>query len=103
MDVVLEGLDTFLFDHLYAALLPAETPGFTPNGTFSSLRELPTDTPYTAAQWEYKPATQYLTFRPRPVAYQSQWVRDDYRRQLLSLFLITWFGPPSAQADDKPG
>jgi lathosterol oxidase len=91
MDVVLEGLDTFLFDYFYATLLPAETPGFTPNGTFTSLREVPTGIPYTTAQWEYKPATQYLNFRPRPAAYQSQWARDDWRRQLLSLYLITWY------------
>lgn len=96
MDIVLEGFDTILFDYFYATFLPIQTPDLAPNGTFSSVRKVPTSTAYTAAQWEYKPATQYLSFTPWPVAYQSQWARDDWRRQLLSLYLITWYvcAPP---------
>ncbi|KAF1967038.1 hypothetical protein BU23DRAFT_592823 [Bimuria novae-zelandiae CBS 107.79] len=91
MDLVLEGFDTFLFDPIYATLLPARTPGLAPNGTFSSMKEVPTAIPYTTQNnWEYQPASQYLSFTPGQSAYMSQWPRDDWRRQLLTLFLITW-------------
>lgn len=92
MDLVLEAFDTFLFDPIYAALLPAKTPSLAPNATFSSVKEVPTNRLYaTQTGWEYKPASQYLTFTPRQSAYMSQWPRDDWRRQLSTLFLITWY------------
>lgn len=92
MDLVLEAFDTFLFDPLYATFLPAKTPGSAPNGTHSSLREVPTAAPYAAqTTWTYEPASQYLSFAPGKHAYMSQWSRDDWRRQLLTLFLITWY------------
>lgn len=97
MDLVLEAFDTFLFDPIYATLLPAQTTGHIPNATLSSVREVPTSASYAAQnKWEYKPASQYLSFRPRESAYMSQWPRDDWRRQLLTLFLITWYvsSPP---------
>lgn len=90
MDIVLEVLDTFLFDPIYATLLPANTPGSAPNATFSSMREVPT-LPPTATTWQYKPASQYLSVEPGKYAYMSQWPRDDWRRQLFSLYLITWY------------
>ncbi|CAI6333444.1 unnamed protein product [Periconia digitata] len=89
MDVVLELCDTYVFDPIYAALLPAQTPSLLPNGTFSSVKEVPTNLPH-ASTWEYRPASQYLSFTPGKAAYMSQWPRDDVRRQFLSLFLITW-------------
>ena len=92
MDLVLEGFDTFLFDPIYATLLPVKTPGLGPNGTLTSLKEVPSAVPYTAQNvWTYKPSSQYLSFTPGQSAYKSQWPRDDWRRQLLTLFLITWY------------
>jgi lathosterol oxidase len=95
MDVVLEGFDTFLFDRLYASIFPA-TPGVTAynafnnvaNATVSSIRETP-----TAYQnnFQYKPASKYLSFQPSSYAYSSSWPRDDVARQAVSLFLITWY------------
>lgn len=93
MDVVLEGLDTYLFDYLYAWALPVQAP-VSPNATLSSIRELPTGTPYQPPQWEFKPSTSYFQFTPGPAAYQSQWPRDYLWRQAFSLFLITWFVVP---------
>ncbi|KAL1608378.1 c-5 sterol desaturase [Paraconiothyrium brasiliense] len=91
MDLVLEGFDSFLFDPIYATLLPAKTPGLSPNATFSSLREVPTAASYAAQNnWQYEPASQYLSFTPGKYAYMSEWARDDWRRQLVTLFLITW-------------
>jgi len=42
MDIVLEAFDTFLFDPIYATLLPANIPALSPNATYSSLKEAPT-------------------------------------------------------------
>jgi hypothetical protein len=92
MDLVLEGFDTFLFDLLYATVLPARTPGLALNGTYSSLREAPTAAPYAAPKtWHYEAASEYLSFPPSKYAYMSEWPRDDWRRQLVTLFLITWY------------
>ncbi|KAF2457076.1 hypothetical protein BDY21DRAFT_304056 [Lineolata rhizophorae] len=84
MDIVLEVADTFLFDRAYAALLPAPYHGpgaaaATANATFSSMRE-----------WEFNPASDYLSFAPGDHAWMSQWDRDNVWRQFVSLYLITW-------------
>ncbi|KAF2733502.1 hypothetical protein EJ04DRAFT_524436 [Polyplosphaeria fusca] len=88
MDVVLEGFDTYLFDYLYAAALPAAAPAFKANATLSSIKEAATH--YVQPTWVYTPASQYLSFQPGKYAYMSQLPRDDWRRQLLTLYLITW-------------
>lgn len=93
MDVVLELADTFLFDPLYATLLPAATHAFTSNATTSSLREEPTAYALPHTTWQYEPSTQFFSVTPSKYAYMSQWPRDDWRRQLLSLYLITWYAP----------
>jgi hypothetical protein len=87
MDIVLELFDTYGFDALYATLLPAKT-GASPNATYSSAREIPTASPPSA--WQWQPASQYLSFQPRDSAWQSSVPRDDWRRQLFTLYLITW-------------
>jgi lathosterol oxidase len=92
MDVVLEVADTFMFDAFYAAILPTQSSTLTGNATFSSLKEQPTA--YTApTTWQYEPSSKYFSLEPSQAAYQSQWVRDDWRRQLVSLYLITWYVP----------
>lgn len=95
MDVVLEVFDTFFFDRLYATILPSShaqyaqyaTAQTAPNGTYSSMREVPT--PY-ASTYEYRPASEFLSFEPSEYAYMSRWTRDDIYRQLVTLYLITW-------------
>ncbi|KAI9810968.1 MAG: c-5 sterol desaturase [Pycnora praestabilis] len=92
MDIILEVLDTFAFDRLYATVLPASRAGATVNSlknvasstTFSSMREVPTPA------YKYHAASQYLHFEPSQWAYMSAWPRDNIYRQSLSLFLITW-------------
>ena len=88
MDVVLDILDTFFFDRLYATLLPASSIHVAQNvvksaatTTFSSMREAPT--PYSFA-------SQYAQLEPSPYAYMSAWRRDNIYRQALSLYFITW-------------
>lgn len=93
MDIVLEVFDTFLFDPLYATLYPAKTPVFSPNATISSMREAPTG--FVPTAWQYQPASEYISLTPSKYAYMSAWPRDDWRRQFLTLFLITWFVAPT--------
>jgi len=89
--VVLEVVDTFLFDRIYATLLPASPAVIAanlaakdaPTSTFSSMREGPTP-------FHFQPASQLLSFEPGPYAYMSSWPRDDAWRQAISLYLITW-------------
>ncbi|GJC90533.1 putative delta(7)-sterol 5(6)-desaturase [Colletotrichum liriopes] len=84
MDVVLEVVDTFVGDKLYAALLPAHA--------------APYDFPHHAANataqplstWQYKPSTHMLYLEPSEAAHLSAWPRDNIFRQFTSLFLITW-------------
>lgn len=90
MDIVLEVADTFVFDRLWATVLPASSPHHNATATFSSVREGATLIPY-AKQWVFKPATKYFSFPPSDYAYQSQWTRDVLPRQLINLFLITWY------------
>lgn len=95
MDIVLQVFDTFLFDRLYAALLP--TSGATSSypsvkdgaasTTFSSMREMPT---------AYQAATQYLQLAPSQWADMSAWPRDNVYRQALTLYLVTWYLNPSS-------
>ena len=94
MDVVLELFDTFGFDYLWATVLPASATwtSFHPasaaaNTTFSSSRELP-------SAYEYRPAASYYRLSPSRWAYQSALPRDNFFRQWISLYLITWSGPP---------
>lgn len=91
MDVVLEVADTFIFDPLYAKLLPAYPAALVANATLSSIREEPTAYARPHATWHYEPATQFFSTTPSKYAYMSQWPRDDWRRQALSLYLITWY------------
>lgn len=93
MDVVLELFDTYIFDSIYATILPAQS-ALAPNATFSSLKEAPTAAP-DASTWTYEPATQYISFTPGKAAYMSEWPRDDIRRQYVTLFLITWYAAVS--------
>lgn len=87
MDIFLEFFDTFAFDAMWAMLLPTQQLAYAPNAT-SSVHEIPTALPPTT--WQFVPASDYLSFTPRKYAYLSQWPRDDWRRQLVTLFLITW-------------
>lgn len=87
MDIVLEVLDTLIFDRFYATLFPAssivngKTVGKVATSTFSSIRELPT---------AINASSQFFQLKPSRYAYMSTWPRDNVWRQGLSLYLITW-------------
>lgn len=84
MDVVLELSDTFMFDYMYAWLLPAKLHDFPDHAALNASAK-------AFSQWEYKPATSFISFEPSEAAYKSAWDRDNIFRQSLSLFLILWF------------
>lgn len=95
MDIVLEVLDTFLFDRFWATIYPA-SPSLayqsglgdaSPTSTFSSMRELPTG---------IQPATQFFQLSPSKYAFMSEWPRDNIYRQAITLHLITWYVLPTS-------
>jgi len=96
MDIVLEAFDTYIFDSLYAQLFPA-APGPTAYNAIksttrnftSSMRESPTA---YYNNYQYQPASQYISFSPSKYAYMSSLSRDNIWRQAISLFTITWYG-----------
>ena len=95
MDIVLEVCDTFLFDRLYAAALPASSSSFlsqyvkgVATSTFSSMREMGTQTP--SQKYVYEAASKYINLEPSQWAYASALPRDNMYRQAFSLYLITW-------------
>lgn len=90
MDIVLEVADNFIFDHIYSHLLPAFITTLAANATVLSIREEPTGFAVPATAWQYEPASKYFSLQPSQAAYESAWPRDDWRRQLLTLYLITW-------------
>ena len=104
MDIVLEIADSFLFDPLYATVLPAHTSALAANATLSSIQQEPTSYALPPATWQYQPATKYFSVQPSKYAYMSQWPRDDWRRQALSLYLITWYAirAPSLLSSFRP-
>lgn len=87
MDIALELCDTFFFDYVYAALLPAQpAPYNLANGVTNSTQF----DGEASSPWQYESSTKYISFTPRDAAYMSQWTRDNIYRQLISLFFITW-------------
>ncbi|MCJ1307018.1 c-5 sterol desaturase [Agyrium rufum] len=88
MDVVLDLFETFLFDRLYATLLPSSKVNATASyahdvatSTFTSMREMATPA--------YQPPSQFLHIEPSKYAYMSAWPRENLYRQGLSLYTIT--------------
>jgi lathosterol oxidase len=83
MDVVLEMSDRFMFDYMYAWLLPAKLHDFPEHASANASYK-------DFSSWTYKPATAFVQFEPSEAAYMSVWNRDNIFRQSLSLFLILW-------------
>jgi lathosterol oxidase len=88
MDIALELCDTYVFDHMYAALLPAKPAPYSLSGASgnASISDFK-----AASPWQFEPASSLISFSPSDAAYMSQWNRDNIFRQAFSLFLITWW------------
>lgn len=104
MDVVLELFDTYVFDRLYATVLPirssvssfnpistisASFKGYDANATFDPSVIL-ADGNLARSGWQFEPASQFFSFQPSEYAWQSRWDRDNIYRQAVSFYLITW-------------
>lgn len=103
MDVVLELADTYMFDRLYANLLPIQS-AFTALDPISTLtagfKSLDNSTSFNDASqaaaavaqssWQFEPASQYFSVQPSEYAWMSRWDRDNLWRQFISFYIITW-------------
>ena len=90
MDVVLEAFDSYLFDPIYARLLPA-APAYNAlrtnsSAAFSRISEVPTA---YYNNYKFKRASEYIQFTPGLSAHLTSLPRDNPFRQFLSLYLIT--------------
>ncbi|KAI9714863.1 MAG: c-5 sterol desaturase [Bogoriella megaspora] len=89
MDVVLEAFDRYLFDYVYATVLPANSNFFQYDLLKDSYLASNATLDSIASNYRYTPASQYVSFPPTQYAYQSQWARDNIYRQAFSLYIIT--------------
>lgn len=85
MDIVLNIFDNLALDRFYATVAPARdyaaiASAIAGNSTVKSF--FPT--------YEADPISQYFNFQPSQYAALSEFPRNDWRRQLVSLSLITW-------------
>ncbi|SMR59592.1 unnamed protein product [Zymoseptoria tritici ST99CH_3D1] len=105
MDVVLEVFDTYLFDRVYATLLPiSQSITFDPvstlaaslktfanhNATFAQhQQQQQQEYLLTRSSWQYTPTTDSFSLEPSEYAYLSRWDRDNLFRQFVSFFIIS--------------
>lgn len=102
MDVVLEVADTFMFDRMYANLLPIHsafsafdpistlTAGFKAYDNSSTFADATPAADIAHSAWQFEPASQYFSMQPSEYAWMSRWDRDNVWRQTISLYILTW-------------
>lgn len=105
MDVILEAFDTYVFDRIYANVLPIHSAYsvFEPISTIAAgLKQYgfeneswahtttQTSSGSTSNGWQWTPASSWVSFEPSQYAYQSRWDRDNIYRQIVSLYALTW-------------
>lgn len=101
MDVVLDVFDTYLFDRIYANVLPIRSgdvsSSFDPVSTLAAgLKSYYANNataftqPAAPSTWRYEPASALLPMQPSEFAYMSRWDRDNVWRQTISLYAIAW-------------
>lgn len=73
MDVILDVLDTFVFDRFYAWVIP---------GDIGAL--------INASPLLNQHVSAYYPLQPSKWAERSHWKRDNILRQSLTLFLVSW-------------
>ena len=83
MDYSLSITDNLFFDYLYAKILPLSA---------DAIRSFANATVPVSERTlgDNDPVSEYLGLSPSKYAVLSQWERDDWRRQAVSLFFITW-------------
>ncbi|EMC96890.1 hypothetical protein BAUCODRAFT_68200 [Baudoinia panamericana UAMH 10762] len=92
MDVVLELCDTYVFDRIYASLLPLAPANYDVNATtYGAAAASGADSSFAPSGWQWQPASQYFSIQPSEYAYMSSWDRSNIWRQTISLYALTWF------------
>ncbi|KAI6780681.1 c-5 sterol desaturase [Emericellopsis cladophorae] len=84
MDIVLEVVDHYVADRIYAWALPVRSLSFevySDNGNCTIER---------TSNWEYRPSTHLFYLQPAEEAYGSIWSRDNIWRQTFTLFFLGW-------------
>lgn len=83
MDYVLSFTDNLFFDYLYAKTLPLQNDVLVgaANATAEAVGKI---------MVKNDPLSEFFGVEPAQYAVMSQWARDDWKRQAMSLFLITW-------------
>lgn len=80
MDIVLELVDTFIADDVYANLFPIGNLNKTDFNASTQITE----------PWVWQPATEYFHVQPSQAASMSSLVRDNLYRQFSTIFFTTW-------------
>lgn len=81
MDIVLNVCDTLLFDRVYAWAAPLKN--------YQPVVDAAT-AGFNATKGALDPVSEYFNLLPTEFATASILARDDWRRQFISLWLITW-------------
>ncbi len=90
MDLVLECLDTYVFDRLYANLFPRSTTNNIPSSLSKTLHVGNYSLPLDHGSREIY-GSNTVFFAPSEYMTQSMFPRDHILRQFASLFFIVWF------------
>ena len=84
MDIVLEVVDHYVADRIYAWALPVK------QLSFDAHRDNGNYTFESTSHWEYRPSTHLFRLEPAAEAYESVWPRDNIWRQTFTLFFLGW-------------
>lgn len=91
MDIVLEVFDTLFLDRVYATALPTSS---TPYTALKAGNATSTHTSVHGSPTAINFLSNFLRLEPSQFAYKSSWPRDYIWRQVISLYLITWYPFP---------
>lgn len=80
MDIVLEFVDTFIADYAYAYLFPIEHLNKSDANSSTQVTK----------PWVWQPASKHFHVQPSQAAYMSSMTRDNFHRQVFTLYLIAW-------------
>lgn len=82
MDIVLELIDTFIADDVYAYLFPIGNQILNKTDVNASTQLM--------EPWIWQPTTKYFHVRPSQAAYMSSLARNNPYRQFLTVLFTTW-------------
>ncbi|KJZ75120.1 Putative C-5 sterol desaturase [Hirsutella minnesotensis 3608] len=90
MDVVLDLYETFIGDHIFALLHPAQVTAHDAISAQGGGEWTPNPSSGQAIRCDYQPATKYFSVTPSPALCMSAWPRENIYRQGINLFLMFW-------------